>query len=123
MSHIVSIQTQVRDEVAVKLACSRLCWPSPICGTHQMFSGELRGLAVQVPEWRYPLVCELSAGKLHYDLYEGRWGDEAQLDRFKQSYAVEKAKLEARRQGRSVTEQSLDNGSIRLLVQVSGAAS
>jgi hypothetical protein len=35
---------------------------------------------------------------------------------------VEKAKLEARRVGNSVTEQLLPNGSIRLTVQVGGAA-
>ena len=42
------------------------------------------------------------------------------LDRFLQAYAVEKAKLEARNRGHSVTEQSLSDGSIKLTVQVTG---
>jgi hypothetical protein len=44
------------------------------------------------------------------------------LDAFLQAYAVEKAKLEARRQGHVVTEQQLSDGSIKLSIQVGGAA-
>jgi hypothetical protein len=46
------------------------------------------------------------------------WGDKRELDRFLQAYAVEKARIEARRQGHTVTEQSLADGSIKLTVQV-----
>ncbi len=38
------------------------------------------------------------------------------------SVAVEKARSEARRQGHTVTEQSLADGSIKLVVQVGGGA-
>lgn len=48
------------------------------------------------------------------------WGKKLELDRFLQAYAVERAKLEARRQGHTVTEQSLSDGSIRLSIQVAG---
>jgi hypothetical protein len=37
-------------------------------------------------------------------------------------YAVEKAKLEARRNGHSVHEQTLSDGSIKLSIQVAGGA-
>ena len=37
-------------------------------------------------------------------------------------YAVEKARIEARRQGHSVTEQPLADGSIKLTIQVGGGA-
>lgn len=39
-------------------------------------------------------------------------------DQFKQAYAVEKTKLEARRQGRTVTENLLQDGSVELVVEV-----
>ena len=77
---------------------------------------------MQLPGWQYPAVCNLSTGKVEFDNYGGRWGDRAELDRFFQAYAVEKAKIEARRKGHSVSEQSLANGSIKLTVQVGGAA-
>lgn len=122
MSHIVTIDTEVRDAVAAEAACARLKLPAPVTGSHSLFSGTVEGLAVQFPGWHYPAVCNLSTGKVEFDNYGGRWGKQAELDRFLQAYAVEKAKLEARRKGHSVTEQTLDNGSIKLIIQVGGAA-
>lgn len=118
MSHIVSIQTQIRDKVAVEAACSRLQWPAPVQDRFKLFSTTVEGLGVRAPRWNYPIVCELTSGQLHYDNFEGRWGDPKFLDQFKQAYAVEKAKLEARRQGRTVTENQLQDGSVELVVEV-----
>ena len=50
------------------------------------------------------------------------WGDQKALDRFLQAYAAERAKIEARKKGYSVTEQSLQDGSIKLTIQVTGGA-
>ena len=122
MSHIVQIQTEVRDPIAVRSACNRLGLPEPKLGKHKLFSGEVVGLGVELPVWRYPVVCQLDTGQVQYDNFSGRWGDQARLDEFLQSYAVERAKLEARKQGHTVTEQPLEDGSIKLTVQV-GAAS
>ena len=71
---------------------------------------------MQLPGWEYPAVVDTLTGSVRYDNYGGRWGEQAQLDRFLQGYAVEKAKLEARRKGYAVTEQSLENGSIKLQI-------
>ena len=80
------------------------------------------GLAVQLPEWQYPVVCDTASGQLKYDNFNGRWGDPAQLDRFLQAYAVERARAEARRRGHAVTEAQLPDGSIKLTIQVQGGA-
>lgn len=117
MSHIVQIQTEVRDPVAVTTACARLGLPVPIQRTVQLYDAEATGLAVQLPRWRYPVVCQTETGQLRYDNFGGRWGDQSQLDRLLQIYAVEKAKLEARKQGYGVSERTLDNGSILVQVQ------
>ena len=50
------------------------------------------------------------------------WGEQAQLDRFLQAYTVERAKLESRRKGHTCTEQQLADGSIKLTINVGGAA-
>ena len=121
MSHIVEIETQVRDPAAVRSACGRLKLPHPIQGTTKLFTGEVTGLAVQLRDWRYPVVCNTTSGKLHYDNFNGRWGDQKELDGFLQIYAIEKARLEARKQGHSMTEQSLADGSVRLTINVGGA--
>jgi hypothetical protein len=122
VSHIVSITTEIRDAEAVRAACSRLGLPTPVEGTTRLFSGEATGLAVQLPDWKYPVVCELSNGSVQFDNYSGAWGKQGQLDGFLQAYAVEKARIEARRHGHSVTETELQDGSIRLQIQIGGAA-
>jgi hypothetical protein len=122
LSHIVKIQTQVRDPVAIQAACRRLGLPQPITQTVRLFSGEETGLAVQLPDWRYPVVCDTANGQIKFDNYGGAWGDQAKLDQFLQAYAAEKAKSEARKQGHSVAEQTLSDGSIKLTIQVSGGA-
>jgi len=122
MSHIVTIQTQVRDPVAIAAACRRLDLPQPVQGRFRLFSGEVAGLGVELPGWRYPVVCQTETGEVKFDNFEGRWGEPRHLDAFLQGYAVEKAKLEARRRGHSVLEQPLADGSIKLTVQVGGAA-
>ena len=120
MSHTVTIKTEVKDVVAVRSACRRLQLPEPQHRTVKMFSSEATGLAVELPEWKYPLVCDTQTGQLNYDTYNGRWGKEAELHKFLQAYAVEKAKIEARRQGHSVQEQTLADGSIRVQIAVAG---
>ena len=97
MSHLVSIQTQIRDPAAVALACQRLGLPAPQQGTAELYSGKATGLIVRLPEWEYPVVIDTLSGHARYDNYEGHWGEQRDLDRFLQMYAVERAKLEARK--------------------------
>ena len=122
LSHIVAIQTEVRDGAAVAAACRRLGLPEPILGTAQLFSGPATGLLIKLPGWLYPVVAQTDTGQVQFDNYGGAWGQPEKLDRFLQAYAVEKAKIEARRKGYTVTEQPLADGSIRLSIQVGGAS-
>lgn len=122
MSHIVTIKTEVRDIEAVRAACKRLNLAEPVQGTARLFEGEAEGLLVRLPDWLYPAVVETSSGQVKFDNYEGAWGDTKHLDAFLQAYAVEKAKIEARKRGHSVFEQPLPDGSIKLTIQVGGGA-
>ncbi len=122
MSHIVEIKTEVRDEAAVRAACTRLQLNPPETKTVRLFSATATGLAVQLPGWNYPIVCNTESGQVSYDNYEGHWGEQKHLNSFLQGYAVEKAKIEARKKGHSVSETSLQDGSIRVTVHVGGAA-
>ena len=114
MSHIVTIQTRVHDPVAVAAAFRRLGLAEPVYGTARLFSGEATGLLVQLPGWQYPAVIDPLTGTVRYDNYGGQWGAQGELSHFLKIYAVEKAKLEARRKGYQVSEQSLQDGSIKL---------
>ena len=46
--------------------------------------------------WEYPVVVDPTARQIRYDNYDSQWGEQKQLDRLLQAYAVEKSKLEAR---------------------------
>jgi hypothetical protein len=116
VSHIVTIKTEARDPVAITAACRRLGLTEPVQGTTRLFEGEASGLLVRLPGWLYPVAVDTATGQLHYDNFGGSWGDPKQLDRFLQIYAVERATLEARKKGHSVTEQALDDGSIKLQI-------
>ena len=123
MSHVVQVQTQARDPFAIRAACGRLGLAEPVHGTFELFARQkATGLAVQLPGWRYPIVIDTAKGEIALDNFQGHWGENAQLDKFLQSYAIERATLEARKRGHSVTEQQLTDGSVKLTIQVAGGA-
>jgi hypothetical protein len=122
LSHIVSIATRVKDAAAVRAACQRLGLPAPVQGTTKLFSGAVTGMAVQLPDWQYPVVADLATGQLKYDNFQGRWGADVELSKFLQAYAVEKCRIEARTRGNSCTEETLADGSIKVVVQATGGA-
>ena len=118
MSHIVEIQTEVRDAAAIRAACQRLQIQAPVYGEAKLFSGSKTGWQVKLPDWRYPVICDVNTGKIDFDNFNGRWGEQKQLDHFLQIYAVEATKIQARKKGHSVTEQNLADGSIKLTINV-----
>jgi hypothetical protein len=117
----IEIKTEIRDEQAIRAACVRLQLAAPEHKTVRLFNATATGLCVQLPAWNYPLVCNLQTGQVQYDNYGGLWGEQSRLNSFLQAYAVEKAKIEARKKGHSVTETALQDGSIRVTVRVGGA--
>ena len=121
MSHIVTVQTRVTDTVAVTAACQRLGLAPPTQGTARLFSGETSGLLVQFPDWRYPVVIDTTSGAVRFDDYGGAWGARADFDRFLQAYAVEVVRREARKKGYSVSEQTLQDGSIKVQILQGGS--
>jgi hypothetical protein len=116
MSHIVTIKTEVRDPAAIAAACRRLGLGPPLDGEHSLYSGMQTGIAVRLPKWHYPVVCDTKSGRVRFDNYGGRWGEERELNRFIQAYAVEKAKIEARKLGHNVSEARQADGSILLTI-------
>jgi hypothetical protein len=118
----VTLTAEVRDPAAVAAACRRLGLPEPVLGTAALFSGRADGLLVTLPGWLYPVACDTATGLLRYDNYGGSWGPQEHLGRFLQAYALEKAKIEARKRGYAATEQTLPDGSIRLTIGVGGGA-
>jgi hypothetical protein len=120
VSHIVSIQTRIHDQAAVAAACARLGLPAPVQGKARLYSGEAEGLVVQLPGWAYPAVVDTLTGVIRYDNYSGRWGEQAELGRLLQAYALEKTIIEARKKDYSFSEQQLQDGSVLLKIREGG---
>jgi hypothetical protein len=120
MSHIVSIRTKVRDPAALAAACTRLGLAAPTQGTARLYSGKVTGLVVHLPGWTYPAVIDLQSGEGCYDNFEGRRGNQKELDKLLQAYAVEMCRQEARKKGYQVSETQLQDGSIRLQIVEGG---
>jgi hypothetical protein len=116
MSHIVTCQTKVHDPIAVCAACERLHLPQPEQGSARLFSGTATGLLLQLPGWRYPAVIDTLTHVIRYDNFGGHWGQQSELDRFLQAYAVEKTRLEAKKKGYAISEEQLQDGSIKLQI-------
>ena len=69
----MSIQTQVKDAATVRSACQRLNLPEPVQGKAKLYGGEVKGLAVKLPDWTYLVVCDTASGQVKYDNFGGRW--------------------------------------------------
>ncbi len=118
MSHIVTIACQVKSIDALRRGCRRRDLSEPEFRTAQLFSEQATGYCVELPEWRYPVVFDIEGGSTRFDNFNGRWGNQQELDHLMQACAVESAQLEARRHGHSVSERLLEDGSIQLTIQV-----
>ncbi len=116
MSHVVSIESKLHDPAAVSAACRRLGLAVPTERKVRLFSNEETGLAVELPGWQYPIVIDTLSGQVKYDNFNGHWGNKTELEKFFQMYSVEKCRIEAQKKGYQVTEQALQDGSIRLQV-------
>jgi hypothetical protein len=118
VSHLVSMKTEIHEVAAIEAACRRLGLPAPAQGTARLYSSQATGVIVQLPGWTYPAVIDVQSGNIAYDNFGGRWGDQAQLGKLQQAYAVELAKIECRRQGHVCSEQLLADGSIKVAIEV-----
>ena len=145
MSHVVSIETKLTDLGAVKAACARMGWQ--FCEGQETFKwygtwvGDYNaedaafklGIkpedygkcdhAIRVPGASYEIGLLVRDGNIVpvWDFY-GSGGLQKVLpdngmNGFLQAYAVERAKMEARRKGHSVSERKLEDGRVQLTVR------
>ncbi len=64
MSHVVQIETQVRDPAAIRSACDRLKLAAPTFGEAKLFTTRKTGWVVHLTDWRFPIVCDVNTGRV-----------------------------------------------------------
>ena len=99
MSHIVVIETRVHDAAAPTAACRRLGLAEPVHGIVRLFSADATGLSVKLPGWHTPLWLTLRTGRSSTIITRVGGAIQKNSGQLLQMYAVEKAKIEARKKG------------------------
>lgn len=117
MSHLTTINVELKDKQAAIAACNRLGWTVKENTQTKYADGNARtGTAIYIPEWAYPVTIT-DDGKVFGDNYNGHWGNPAKLNQLKQAYGAELVKAISRRQGKSVYESQNQDGSLTLTVK------
>ena len=117
MSHTVKVSVSLKDPAIIERARIRCGLPALKEGTHKLYSGTFKGLALQLPNWNYPVVINTETGEAKYDNYSGKWGKQVELDKLCQAYALEAGTSAFQAQGYTVTEEPVVDvpGDVRLV--------
>ncbi|OHB36283.1 MAG: hypothetical protein A2Y08_01465 [Planctomycetes bacterium GWA2_40_7] len=117
MSHLVTINVELRNKQAVTAACNRLKWEVKENTKVKYHDGSVaEGMAVYIPGWSYPIVIT-DNGTVKGDNYGGVWGDLALLNKLKQAYGVEVARSLMKRHAVPIIETQNQDGSMTLTVR------
>lgn len=120
MSHIIQVETVVKDREMFAKAARALGYTVVGEGVYQMYSGTVRGLAIQIPNWRYALVVD-AEGSISYDNYGGRWGETKDLHELTQTYAQNEVERQMRIDGLDMLDTyTEDDGTIVLEINAGG---
>jgi len=119
MSHITTIKDiLIKDLAVLEKAVQRI--PDTRLEVHEprpikLYQKEPVEAVAQVKfnSWVYPVLVAPS-GEIHYDNYEGCWGNISHLNKLKQVYGLEKAKKLARAQGYVCREHQKQDGAVVL---------
>lgn len=118
MSHTLKCEVAFKSPEDIAATCRELQLPLPTRGKVRLHDGKTLedAFAVQLPGWRHPVAIDAKTGEAFYDNYNGRWGEQSQLDRLKQHYAANVATRTAVRQGHRVQRVIAANGTIQLRI-------
>ena len=91
--------------------------------TFKLFSSRATGLGVELPGWRYPVVCDTASGQLRVRQLRRSLGREGLGSTvFCRPTRSRRPSSRPVAKGHTVTEQPLADGSIKLTVQLGGAS-
>jgi len=68
-------------------ACNNLGWKWHGQAKHHLYEADVQGHGFTPEGWSYPAVLA-SDGELHYDTFNGHWGDETKLEALRSEYAM-----------------------------------
>lgn len=87
MSHTATVKVDLSDREMLKEACEELGLEYRE-GLHQvkLYQGNVSAeFSVRLPGWSYPIA--ICGDQMHYDNYNGRWGDMSQFHKLQDGYS------------------------------------
>jgi hypothetical protein len=97
-SHTVKIAVPYKDPRTLERACKTLGWKWLGYGKHSLSENSVTGHGFMPETFLLPAVLD-AEGELHFDTYEGSWGDQTKLDLLKSEYAIATAEQAAEELG------------------------
>lgn len=118
MSHVIKLQLEIKDRDLFAQVARDMGLQVTENATVEFYGGfEQSGLAVQLPDWMYQIVVD-DAGEVHYDNFNGYWGDIQELNHLSQEYVAAVVEREAVMAGQYAIREEQEDGS--LVIRVGG---
>lgn len=124
MSHSQTIKVLVTNKEALEATAREMNAQSFSTEIQdvKMYDGTYRGMFIHFQNWKYPTV--ISDGELRYDSYNGSWGNEKDLQAFRQNYAANVVRIAGLVDGKTlVSDTGVRAGSNRIVVLDNGDGS
>lgn len=115
MSHTTKVKVEHKFDESMLTVLTEACKKQNLTllpwGSHKLYSTTETGYAIKLPGWSYPIV--LNTDGIAMDNYNGRWGEQAKLNKLLRRVSAEKIIRDARRKGYCITEKEIE-GEIKL---------
>ncbi len=117
MSHTQTVKVAISNKEAFKEAAKEVNAKSFSTEERdvRLYDSVQRGMFVHFTNWQYPVV--VTNGELRYDNFEGRWGNESDLNAFRQSYATNVIRIAGVSDGKPLVSDTREGNSRILLLQ------
>jgi hypothetical protein len=117
MSHRTEVDAEFLDKDMVKKTCEELGVEFIDEKKVKLFEGTFPcEYSIRLKGWSYAVGIQEN-GKALFDNYNGGWGDEKDLDSFRQRYTENVTLHHAAQAGYRVLHREMNNGTLRIEIQ------
>lgn len=117
MSHIVTIQTELKNKESIQEVCKALNVQYLGQKTTKYYNTTKSGIAVQFRNWKYPVTIQEN-GSVYFDNYQGSWGNKKDLDAFINEYSLVETVGKLKKKNLRYEVQRLKNNEIKIEVMI-----
>ena len=123
MSHTATVKTELRSRQMIQRAAKAMkleCSVGDFTQTFYQGTPQKGDVLVKLPGWSYPVLINTKTAEVHFDNFNGIWGEAARLDDLIQEYSLLTAEDELQQfvlEGWTITRQKQPNGDVQLIIE------